>query len=117
MTEFTTFAQLAGQYGFPLVLCIFLIVYVFKSQKCQDTKTDARETKAAEREANYQKYIDTLKNQILTTACDNNNIVKTISGDVDILDDKVNGVNAKVDLIDRKMDQAINKLDTIHQKI
>lgn len=90
--DIATLVQTAGQYGFPLVLCIVLLVYVYKKQQILDNKSDKRETE-------YRQFIDSMKNDLCGIARENNQIVKEINEDVDTLHEKITGLGTEVDLI------------------
>ena len=114
MADIASFTKMATEYGFPFVLCIALLVYVYQNQKNLDKKSDAREQKADQREADYKKYIETLKNDLCKTAKDNNQIVIGINHDVDILHQKLTGLGGEVDAI--KADVRTIKQDVLEIK-
>lgn len=92
MEEIGVAAKAVTEYGVLLILCIVLLKYVYNQQQKLNTA-------AEKREAEYQKYITTLKDEIYKTACDSNGIIRTVSDEVDKLHDKVETVGEDVDKI------------------
>jgi len=86
------FNSVAGQWGIGMALFIGLFVYVLNEQK----KLTAMSNK---REEEHHKYMEKLKDDIYNIACQNHTIVKTISDDVDVLHDKMQGLAVEVDKV------------------
>lgn len=72
--DMSTVAQTAVDYGFALVLCIGLLLYIYRKQQKLDDKSDAREAQAHDRELDHRKYIEALKNEI----CENTRTTKEV---------------------------------------
>lgn len=105
MTEIgimTSFAEAVVKFGFPLILSIFLIWYVYKNQRELNVENKKRETIAYEREIEHRGFIDSLKNDLSCIARENNDIVKIINRDVDTVHNKIIGLGNSIDNI--KMD-------------
>ena len=114
MTDTASLTRMAAEYGFPFVLCIALLIYVYKNQEKLDKKSDTREQKADQREMDYKKYIEALKDDLCKTARDNNQIIIEINQDVDTLHQKLTGLGGEVDAI--KADVRTIKQDVLEIK-
>ena len=112
MTELTALGEAIVEYGFPLVLSIFLIWYVYKNQKELNAENKAREKLSYERELEHRKFIDSLKNDLSRIACENNHIVRAINKDVDAVHGKIVSLGHDVDTI--KLDVQTIKKDVDH---
>jgi hypothetical protein len=99
MTELGIFAQAAAEYGFPFVLSIALLIYVYKKQKGLDAKADIREQQAYDREKDHRQFIESLKDDLCSVARANNEIVTEINNDVDNLHQKIIGMGGELDVI------------------
>jgi peptidoglycan hydrolase CwlO-like protein len=89
--------------GMWALLFVVLLIYTIRENKS--------------RELEYQRTIGRLNDEIKTTACDSNRVVKDTSEDVDILDKKVNTISQKVDVIDRKIDHLNEKTDALNRRL
>lgn len=112
MAELTTVGNAIVDYGFPLVLSIFLIWYVYKNQRELNVENKAREKLSYERELEHRKFIDSLKNDLNRIACENNTIVKSINQDVDNVHGKIVNLGHDIDTI--KVDVQSIKKDVDH---
>ena len=112
MTELTAVGNAIVEYGFPLVLSIFLIWYVYKNQRELNAENKSREKLSYERELDHRKFIDSLKNDLNRIACENNQIVKAINQDVDNVHGKIVNLGHDVDAI--KTDVQSIKKDVDH---
>ena len=112
MTELTALGEAIVEYGFPLILSIFLIWYVYKNQKELNLENKEREKLSYERELDHRKFIDSLKNDLHRIACENNTIVKSINQDVDNVHGKIVNLGHDIDTI--KVDVQSIKKDVDH---
>ena len=112
MTELTALGEAIVEYGFPLILSILLIWYVYKNQKELNLENKAREKLSYERELEHRAFIDSLKMDLQRVACENNQIVKAINQDVDNVHGKVVDLGHDVDAI--KTDVQSIKKDVDH---
>ena len=106
------FAEAVIEYGFPLVLSIILIWYVYKNQLRIEVRNDKREQQSYDREVEHRKFIEALKNDLQRVACENNNIVREINQDVDTVHAKIVNLGHDVDSI--KVDVRDIKKDVDH---
>jgi adenosyl cobinamide kinase/adenosyl cobinamide phosphate guanylyltransferase len=86
------FLKAASEYGLPLVLCIGLIIYVYRKQTKLDIKTEQREQA-------YQGFIVTLNNTIAANTCESILVSKKICSDVEDVHDKLLEVREDIGLI------------------
>lgn len=98
-----------GQYGFPLVLCLILLIYVYKHQREADIKTDLRE-------ADYKRFIQEIQSNIGCRVNENNQFLKKVNGDIETLDSKIINIGDKVSNIDKKVDKIDRKVDELNIK-
>lgn len=108
--SFTIILSAIGQYGFPLVLCLILLIYVYRHQRELDIKSDLRES-------NYNKLIVELQDKIGCKADENNQFLKKVNGDIEILDSKIITIGDKVSNIDKKVDKIDRKVDELNIKV
>ena len=99
MPELTAVGNAIVEYGFPLILSIFLIWYVYKNQRELNAENKSREKLSYERELDHRKFIDSLKNDLNRIACENNTIVKSINQDVDNVHGKIVNLGHDIDTI------------------
>lgn len=80
-----SFEQIAGQWGLFAALFVGLLVYVVRQNE--------------KRESAYQGLLKQVSEQILTTACDSNTILRGVDTEVDKLSDKLHLIGEDVDRI------------------
>lgn len=98
-----TMLAAAVKEGIWAVCFVVLLIYVIRENKA--------------REAEYQKTISLLHENVIGQTSTNIRLTEGISQDVDALDHKIHAVTEKVDAVDRKVDHVIVKLDSIDNRI